>query len=391
MHLLRQFGRLGWTRWALGLPPLIVTAFLFFNLTGASDGTAHLDKIKVAVTDLDRGIETPIGTISLASVAVAQFEEQAPFDIISSDSAEDLRDDVLGRRAALGFVFPEDFTEKVLGGEQAEVQVLRSEANDAFTNGVAMGLVREWQANLDRVASSVADLGSGGSFIPGLEPSAIVATEEVIAPIPNFRLEKLPMEILFPFWGSTIVMAAFILLAGREVASRFRQSEPWAISTVQIGLALSGTALLSLVMVLGIAFFAWEWSLKYIPLWSFMWLTAASSTLVLLGFMRCVGLVIGLIVSTPFLLIQQIVGGGVVPGSWAPPVYRWLESLVPMRYFTEGFRNILFGDTTTGSMVIALGSIALIGLGMLVLGTIRDAMTAQDQEPAGQTRELAGG
>ena len=388
--VLRQFMRHRLTRFGVVAPLLVVSAYLLFDLTGAADEAAHLDKVRVGVASLDHGLETPFGPISLADLAVGEMDERADFQVVFAATAEELRDDVLARDVAIGFVFPEDFTANVLGGTPTEVGVLRSEANDAFTNAFSRTLVMQWQANFDQVASTIGDLGSGGGGLPGEQAPLIEAREEVVAPIPNFRLSKLPMQIPFPFWAAIIVLAVLVSMAGRQIASE-RGSDPWTITLGQVAVAAVGTCLLAFVMMLDIALFAWEWSIRYVPLWAFMWLTAMSGVLLIFGIIRLAGVVAGLIVSLPLLLIDQIVGGGAAPGSFAPAVYRWLEALVPMRYFTEGFRNILFGGTTSGSMMVALGAIGLVGVLLLIVGTVRAAFAAQKEAVAEPPRELVGG
>ena len=388
--VLRQFMHHRLTRFGVVAPLLVVSAYLLFDLTGAADEAAHLDKVRVGVASLDRGLETPFGPISLADLAVGEMDERADFQVVFAATAEELRDDVLARDVAIGFVFPEDFTANVLGGTPTEVGVLRSEANDAFTNAFSRTLVMQWQANFDQVASTIGDLGSGGGGLPGEQAPLIEAREEVVAPIPNFRLSKLPMQIPFPFWAAIIVLAVLVSMAGRQIASE-RGSDPWTITLGQVAVAAVGTCLLAFVMMLDIALFAWEWSIRYVPLWAFMWLTAMSGVLLIFGIIRLAGVVAGLIVSLPLLLIDQIVGGGAAPGSFAPAVYRWLEALVPMRYFTEGFRNILFGGTTSGSMMVALGAIGLVGVLLLIVGTVRAAFAAQKEAVAEPPRELVGG
>jgi len=389
--VLRQFMHHRLTRFGVVAPLLVVSAYLFFDLTGAADEAAHLDKVRVGVANLDRGLETPIGTVSLASLAVAEMDERAPFKVESRATAEELRDGVLARDVAIGFVFPEDFTANVLGGTPTEVRVFRSEANDAFTNAFTRTLVMEWQANFDQVATTIGKLGSGGGGLPAEETALIEAREEVVAPVPNFRLSKLPMQITFPFWTAIIVLAVLIAMAGRQITSDRGGSDPWAITLAQVAVAAVATCLLAIVMVVDIALFSWEWSIRYVPLWAFTWLTAISGALLILGVIRLAGLAAGLIVSLPLLLIHQIVGGGTAPGSFAPAVYRWLEGLVPMRYFTEGFRNVLFGGTTSGRMMVALGAIALIGILLLAVGTVRAALMAQRDVSAEPPGELLGG
>jgi len=389
--VLRQFVRNRWTRFGVVAPLLVVSAYLLFNLTGAADEAAHLDKVRVGVADLDRGLETPIGTISLASLAVAEMDERADFQVVFAATAEELRDDVLARNVAVGFVFPEDFTANVLGGTPTEVGVFRSEANDAFTNAFSLTLVMQWQANFDQVAATIGKLGSGGGGLPGEEAPLIEAREEVVAPIPNFRLSKLPMQIPFPFWAAIIVLSVLVSMAGRDIASQRGGSDPWMITLAQVAVGAVATSLLALVMVVDIALFAWEWSIRYVPLWAFIWLTAMSGTLVVFGVVRLAGVTAGLVVSLPLLLIDQIVAGGAAPGSFAPAVYRWLEALVPMRYFTEGFRNIMFGGTTSGHMMVALGAIGLIGVLLLMIGTVRVALSAHKGAEAEPPGELLGG
>ena len=388
--VLRQFVHHRWIRFGVVAPLLVVTSFLFFDLTGAADEVAHLDKVVIGVTELDRGLETPFGTVSLASLAVSEMAERAPFQLVFPATEEELREDVLARRVSIGFVFPEDFSEKVLGQEPTEVRVIRSEANDAFTNAFSQALVMQWQSSFDQVAATIGSLGSGGGALPGQDAPLIQAREEIVAPIPNFRLSKLPMKILFPFWAAILVLASFVSMAARDIASR-RRYDAWKITVGQVAVAAVATSLLAAVMVVDISLFAWEWSIRYVPLWAFMWLTGISGAVLVLGIARLVNLIVALSACLPLLLIDQIVAGGAAPGNFAPAVYRWLEGFVPMRYFTEGFRNILFGGTTSGRMMTALGTIALIGVLLLVAGTIRAALMAQPEASAEPSVELLGG
>lgn len=128
-------------RAALGIWILIPTLFLFFALTLAVNPAAHLDRIRLGVAVLDDGVTTPEGQVSVGSQLAQGLGNNLGVEIVAFADAPAIREAVLSRDIAAGIVVPAGLTQHVLAGDPADLQIVRSDANDPFTNALTTNLV----------------------------------------------------------------------------------------------------------------------------------------------------------------------------------------------------------------------------------------------------------
>ena len=164
----------------VGLP----TLFLFFNLTLAVDPAANVDRLRLGAVVLDTGVTTPEGQVSIGPQLVGALQERLGAEVMTYPTADSLRDAVLRREVGGGLVVPAGATARLRTGEGIELTVVRSDANDPFTNSFTASLASSLAATLNAV-------------LPGqlagtpTEPLVTVAADTV-AISPDYRFATLP-------------------------------------------------------------------------------------------------------------------------------------------------------------------------------------------------------
>lgn len=360
------------TRLALAIWVALPTLFLFFNLTLAVDPAAHVNQVRLGAVVLDAGVTTPQGQVAVGPKIVGMFQERLGAEVVPFPSEEALRDGVLARDVEGGIVVPAGATASLQGGQVVELRVVRSDANDQFTNSFTANLASSLGPTLNAMLPAV---------LAGTPPAPLVTVAtDTVAATTDFRFPALPGFLLLPLWIASVAFAALLARAGDTVRS--------AGSVVRTGvgevvLVAVGAASTAVVVTLDIALFTWHWDLDFLGLFGFLWLALTAIGWLLLGTVRTFGIVLGAALGVLALFLQQPISGANYPPSFAPDVVRWAEPIAPLRYLVEGIRDILIGGSTLPDMVTAVVVLAIAGLVLVGIGTARLELMSRRHPAAG--------
>lgn len=360
-------------RAALAVWTLVPVLFLFFSFTLAVNPAASLDRLELGAAVLDTPVSTPQGDVAIGPRLVDGLEAQLGVETTTFDSEAALRDAVLARDVSAGIVIPAGATAGVMGGGPLELEIVRSDANDPFTNAFSANLAGQLSANLNAALPQL---------LPGAEPPTaplVNVASTTVAQSADFRFATTIGGLLLPLWVTALAFAALLSRAGNAVRRALGTAATVASELI---LVIVGAAAVAATLTLGIATFGWTWEINLVGLFGFTWLALAAIAWLLLGTIRAVGLEAGVLLGVLALFVQQPVSGAAYPAAMAPDVVRWAEPLAPLRYLVEGVRNVLIGGSTTPEMAFALAVIGLVGLTLAVAGSARLSMLEARHDPA---------
>src|SRR5918996_1484735 len=346
-------------RAALAVWNIVHELFLLFATTLAVYPASHLEELRLGAAVEDTGVSTPQGEVAIGPRLVEGLQSQLGVDIQTYATEPDLRDAVERRDVAAGIVVPDGATQALMRGEPVELGVIRTDANDQFTNAFTANLAGQLAANLNAVLPTM---------LPGAEPPGpplVTVTADTVAATADFRFATVMATLLLPLWMAGVAFAALLSRAG-DATRRSAGAAGTAVSEIIV--AIVGAGIVAAVLVIGLATFTWNWEIDFIGLFGFGWLGLTAIAFLLLGAMRAFGLELGALVGVLALFVQQPVSGAAFPAAMAPDVVAWAEPIAPLRYLVEGLRNLLIGGSTTPDMALALGVIGLVGLGLALLG-----------------------
>jgi ABC-type polysaccharide/polyol phosphate export permease len=345
---------------------LIPTLFLFFALTLAVDPSQHLDKVRLGVAVLDAGVQTPQGQVSAANRLVEGWRQQLPVELVQFSDEGAVRDAVFAHDLAAGVVLPAGMTENLQAGRPVTVQLVKSDANDVFTNAFVTNLQTQLATNLN---AAVQQLLAGQQGATPAQPAAplVSVTPQVVAASKDFRFPAIPSMLVLPMWVAVLAFAALVSRAGIHLRETLGMSRvDTGIAELVVGIIASGLA--AAVITLDLGLFMWRWDLDFLGLFAFLWLGLLAMAWLLQGTIRLLGFALGVATGVVALFVQQPVSGAAYPPSFAPDVVRWAADVAPLRYMLEGIRNLLIGGSTTWDMAAALAIMAAVGLALYAAG-----------------------
>ena len=373
MESLKQLLRQREARAALAVWTIVPTLFLFFATTLAVDPAADLDELRLGAAIEDAGVSTPAGEVAIGPRRVEGLETQMGVEVTTYKTESDLRDAIDSREVAAGIVVPEGTTQALMAGRPIELAVMRTDANDPFTNAFTANLTGQLAANLNAVLPTM---------LPGAEPPApplVTVTADTVAQTADFRFATVMAALLLPLWMAAVAFSALLSRAGDAIR---RAVGPAATATSELTVAVVGAGIVAAALVIGLAVFTWNWEIDLIGLFGFAWLGLTAIAFLLLGTIRAFGLEIGAALGVLALFVQQPVSGAAFPADMAPDWVAWAEPIAPLRYLVEGMRNLLIGGSTTPDMVLALSVIGLVGIGLALIGYWRLAVVRREPAPA---------
>jgi hypothetical protein len=357
---------------ALAVWTIVPALFLFFATSLAVDPAENLGELRLGAAVEDIGVSTPV-EVAIGPRLVEGLESQMGLQVTTYDTETALRDAIDAREVAAGIVVPEGATQALMSGGPIELAVIRTDANDPFTNAFTANLAGQLAANLNAVLPTM---------LPGAEPPApplVTVAANTVAVTTDFRFATVMAALLLPLWMAGIAFSALLARAG-DVIRRGVGVGPTAAS--ELAVAIVGAGLVAAVLVIGLATFTWSWEIDLVGLFGFGWLGLTAVALLLLGAIRAFGLEIGAGLGVLALFVQQPVSGAAFPADMAPDWVAWAEPIAPLRYLVEGMRNLLIGGSTTPDMVLALSVIGLVGLGLALVGYAKLAVVGRSAAPA---------
>lgn len=373
MEALKQLLRQREARAALTVWTIVPTLFLFFATTLAVDPAASLDQLRLGAAIEDAGVSTPAGEVAIGPRLVEGLETQLGVGVTTYETEAALREAIDAREVAAGIVVPEGATQALMTGGPIQLGVIRTDANDPFTNAFSANLAAQLSANLNAVLPTM---------LPGAEPLApplVTVEADTIAATPDFRFATLMAALLLPLWVAGIAFSALLTRAGdaiRHTAGR------GAAEISELAVAIAGAGIAAATLVIGLATFTWNWDIDLVGLFGFAWLGLTAIAFLLVGAIRAFGLEIGAALGVLALFVQQPVSGAAFPADMASDWVAWAEPIAPLRYLVEGVRNVLIGGSTMPDMALALSLVGLVGLGLAIIGYARLAVVRREPAPA---------
>jgi hypothetical protein len=344
-------------RAAIGVWVLIPTVFLFFALALAVDPAANVDHVRVGVAVLDEGVETPDGTLSVGARVGEGLAAGLGVETVPYPSEIALREAILARDVSLGIVAPAGMTQALVAGGSAQLQVVRSDANDVFTNNLSNSIAGQLSANLN---ATLPALLQGQSPTPPL----VTVTTDTVAVTTDARFPSMLGTMLLPLWMAGVAFAVLLSEAGNAIrATRGAVRSGLA----ELAVAAVAAGVVAAVITADVALFTWRSDLDLAGLFGILWLGLLAIAWILVGTVRLFGIAAGAVLGVTALFLQQPISGAAFPASFAPDSVRWLEPVAPLRYLVEGVRNVLIGGSTTPDMAAALALLAAGGF-ILALG-----------------------
>lgn len=363
-------------RAALAVWVLLPTLFLFFMITLAVDPATQLSKVHLGVAVLDAGVDTPQGHIVLGARLAEGMHDQVPVQVVPFQSEGALRDAVLAHDVAGGIVLPQNISQNVLAHKPVQLSIVRSDANDPFTNAFMTNISTQIATNLNSALPQL-------TAAPGAQQAAsqplVTVAPDVVAAAHDFRFPTIPALLILPVWIATLAFSVLISRAGDKA----RQAGAGAIETgiAELAAGVAGAAIAAAVITLDIALFTWRWDLDFVGLFAVLWLGLAASAWLLQGTIRLMGFALGAALGVIALFIQQSVSGATMPSAFAPDIVGWATDISPLRYIVEAMRNLLIGGSTTGDVAIALAVMACAGLLIYLAGVARLSIVPGRQRP----------
>jgi len=373
MNALRQFLHRREARAALAVWTIVPALFLFFATTLAVDPGANLDELRLGAAIEDTGVSTPEGEVAIGPRLVEGLEAQLGLQVTTYGTEAALREAIDKRDVAAGIVVPEGATETLMTGGPIELGVIRTDANDPFTNAFTANLAGQLAANLNAVLPTM---------LPDAEPPAppqVTVAADTVAPTADFRFATVMAALLLPLWMAGVAFSALLTRAGEAIRRSVGVS---ATAVSELSVAVIGAGIVAAVLVVGLATFTWNWEIDLVGLFGFGWLGLTAIAFLLLGAIRAFGLELGVGLGVLALFVQQPVSGAAFPAAMAPDWVAWAEPITPLRYLVEGLRNLLIGGSTTPDMVLALSVLGLVGLGLALIGYGRLAIVRRQPAPA---------
>ena len=373
MEALKQLLRQREARAALAVWTIVPTLFLFFATTLAVDPAANVERLRLGAAIEDAGVSTPAGEVAIGPRLVEGLETQMGVSVTTYDTEAALREAVDAREVAAGIVVPEGATQALMTGGPIQLGIIRTDANDPFTNAFSANLAAQLSTNLNAVLPTM---------LPGAEPPApplVTVEADTIAATADFRFATVMAALLLPLWVAAIAFSALLSRAGDAIRPTAGSG---ATAASELAVAVAGAGLVAAVLVVGLATFTWNWEIDLIGLFGFAWLGLTAIAFLLLGAIRAFGLEIGAALGVLALFVHQPVSGAAFPADMASDWVSWAEPIAPLRYLVEGVRNVLIGGSTMPDMVLALSVIGLVGLGLALIGYGRLAFARREPAPA---------
>ncbi len=366
----RREARTGLAAWTI-VPAL----FLFFAVSLAVNPADNVGRLELGAAVMDSGVETPQGQVAVGPRLLEGLNAQLGLEITPFQDERELRRAVDAREVAGGIVVPAGTSERLLAGQPIELRVVRTDANDPFTNSFTANLAGQLATHLN---------GQLAAMLPGAEPPApaqVSVATTTVAQAGDFRLTAVIGVMLLPLWVSGLAFSAMTSRAGDAIRRRTGIGRTIA---AELTVATLAAGVVAAVLTIGLATVAAPSEMNIIGLFAFAWLALTATAFLMIGTIRAIGLEAGVVLGVLALFLQQPVSGASFPAAMAPDVVRWAEAVAPMRYLVEGARNLLIGGSTTTEMAVALSVIGTVGLVMAGIGGLRLSMTRSQRSASVQ-------
>jgi len=363
VRILKQFRHDRRTVALIVIVPLVVMALIGYLI-----GDSGKEPLPVAVVNLDAGVETQAGHVSLGGEIAAALGRQDQIEVRAVATEEAAITRVRSGDVAGALVMPADLTRQVLsGGGSVRVIVGGTDPN------LQGPVLRAAQEAVLAVANSAASTVGFQAPPLSLEPV-------LLAGGPNLSPLDYDAPILLTFFAFflTFLLTSVSFLRERSSGTLERlMASPVSRLEVLLGYLLGfiGFAMAQALLILGYA----TWVLD-VRIAGSIWLVLLVLAILLVGVVN-LGIALSfyarnelqVVQFMPLILVPQVFLGGLIwPVQTLWPPLRWLSQLLPLTHSTVALRAVMvggegFGDVAGRLLALLAFSVAMVALGVLAL------------------------
>ncbi len=125
---------------------LLPSVYAAIYLTSVWDPTSHTSALRVAVVNLDEGVEYRDHMFNTGAQVIMRLEHSARFGYVNYEEAEQARQDVRMGKVAFAFIIPKDFSSNAIPGAMpggGKLVIYTSEGNNYQTAAIAKQFANE--------------------------------------------------------------------------------------------------------------------------------------------------------------------------------------------------------------------------------------------------------
>ena len=364
----------------LGLFFIVVLPMMIIFVTGLQFGGGFAQRVALVASG-DGRFATELADGLAEGWEIERYDDEAG-----------ARDAVATGRALAGVVVPDDYDERLLAGDEAEVRYLSARSEESFGRRRIVEAIVAEQASLVRAARFAAEEVGGTpadhlalaeelrAGLPELDTRTVTVGDRLFPEeLQGFALGAQGQLVLFVFLTS-LTGASQLILTRQLGVSRRMLATPTSIGTILVGEALGrfGVALFQALFIVAATalLFGVEWG---DPLGAAALVLAFSA--VGAGVAMLIGAVAGNAEQAGSLgvfagLGVAALGGSMVPPEIFPEPMATISWFTPHRWALDGFRELIAGGGVT-DILVQLGVIATSAALVLALATwrLRAALT----------------
>ncbi|PYV43471.1 MAG: hypothetical protein DMG06_10485 [Acidobacteria bacterium] len=314
---------------ALGMPLMML--FLFGYAL-----TLDVDRIPTVVYDSDYTPES--------RELIQRFQGSRYFQILGSvDQYETIERKIDRDQCLLGVVIPQDYSRKLLSGDEAEIQILL-DGSDSNTASIALGYAESMLQRYGLELRAVAfNRKGGGHLVPPIEPRLRVW----------YNSELKSKNYIVPGLIAVILMIIAALLTSLTIAREWEMgtmeqllSTPLRPAEMVLGkmVAFFGVGLVDMVLAIAVGVLIFQVPLRGNPLFLFF-----TGCVFLFGGL-CWGILISAVARSQLLAYQMgmlssflpafVLSGFIYSIENMPVVIRVITHVVPARYFVTILKGV---------------------------------------------------
>lgn len=362
-RILKQFRHDRRTVALIVIVPLVVMALIGYLI-----GESGKEPLPVAVVNLDAGVQTPAGHVSLGGEIATALGRQDQVEVHAVTTEQAAIDQVRSGDVAGALVIPADLTRRVLsGGGSVRVVVGGTDPN------LQGPVLRATQAAVLAVASRAPST-------EGFEAPPLSVEPVPLAGGANLSPLDYDAPILLTFFAFflTFLLTSVSFLRERSSGTLERlMASPVSRLEVLLGYLLGfiGFAMAQALLILGYA----TWVLD-VRIAGSIWLVLLVLAILLIGVVN-LGIALSfyarnelqVVQFMPLILVPQVFLGGLIwPVQTLWPPLRWLSQLLPLTHSTVALRAVMvggesFGDVAGRLLALLAFSVAMVALGVLAL------------------------
>jgi ABC-2 type transport system permease protein len=364
LRILKQFRHDPRTIALIVIVPLLVMALIGYLI-----GDSGKEPLPVAVVNLDRGADLPVGHVSLGAEIARALSADLAIAVHGASSPQAATERVRSTEVAGAVIIPADLTQRVLAGTPAPIRVVVGGTDPSLQGPVLAATAGAVQSLSEHAPSEI------GFRAPPLTVRAAPIEGGVdLSPLDY----DAPILLTFFAFFLTFLLTSVSFLRERSSGTLERlMASPASRLDVLLGYLLGfiGFAVAQALLILGYA--AWVLDVRIA---GSVWLVLLVLVILLIGVVN-LGISLSfyarnelqVVQFIPLVLIPQVFLGGLIwPVQTLWPPLRWLSQLFPLTHSTVALRAVMvggerFGDIAGRLLALLAFSVAMVAVGVLAL------------------------